>query len=82
MIQQRCLRIILDGYESNYNALLNRSSMKIKRLRTLAIEIFKTLNNQNPSFMRETFYRSPYLSHKKQNLFISIYLSIYLSICL
>ena len=43
---------------------------KVKRLRTLGIKIFKTLNNQNPSFMREIFYRSPYVSHKKQNLFI------------
>ena len=70
MIQQRCLRIILGGYESNCNALLNKSSMKAKSLRTLAIENFKTLNNQNPSFMRETFYRSPYLSHKKEDLFV------------
>ena len=38
--------------------------MEVKKLRTLAIEIFKTLNNQNPSFMREMFYRSPYVSHK------------------
>ena len=36
--------------------------MKAKSLRTLAIEIFKILNNQNPSFMREIFYRSPYVS--------------------
>ena len=26
--------------------------MEVKKLRTLAIENFETLNNQNPSFMR------------------------------
>ena len=44
--------------------------MEVRRLRILAIEIFKTLNNQNPSFMREIFYRSPSVSHKKQKLFV------------
>ena len=44
--------------------------MEVKTLRILAIEIFKILNNQNPSFMREIFYRSPSVSHKKQNLFV------------
>ena len=43
--------------------------MEVKRLRTLAIEIFKTLNNLNPSFMKEIFYRSPYVSHKKLNIY-------------
>ena len=40
--------------------------MEVKRLRTLAIEIFETCNNQNPSFMREIFYQSPYVSHKSR----------------
>ena len=29
--------------------------MNVKRLRTLCVEIFKTLNNLNPSFMKEIF---------------------------
>ena len=68
-IQERCLRIILDDYESNYKALLHKlgqSTMKIKRFYTLPIETFKTLNNQNPGFMREIFYWSTYVS---RNLF-------------
>ena len=44
--------------------------MEVKRSRTLKMEIFKILNNQNPSFMREIFYRSPYVSHEEQNLFV------------
>ena len=30
-------------------------SMNVKRLRTFCVEIFKTLNNVNPSFMKEIF---------------------------
>ena len=55
-IQERYLPIILYDYESNYDALLNRSgkcTFEVKSLRTLAIEIFKTLNNENPTFMRD-----------------------------
>ena len=55
-IQERCLQIILDDHKSNYDALLHKSgksTMNVKRLRNLAIEIFKTLNNQNPSFTRD-----------------------------
>ena len=33
----------------------NRSTMSIKRLRVLAIEIFKTLNSFNPSYMKDIF---------------------------
>ena len=43
-IQKRCLRIVLDDYDSDYNVLLRKSgkvTMQIKRLRILAIEIFK-----------------------------------------
>ena len=29
--------------------------MNVKRLRTLSVEIFKTLNNLNPSFMKKIF---------------------------
>ena len=47
--------------------------MEVKRFHTLIIEIFKTLNNQNPSFMREIFNQSPYVSHEKQNLFVQIH---------
>ena len=48
-----------NNYESNYDILLNKfgkSTMEVKRLRIRTREIFKTLNNQNPSFMRGIFY--------------------------
>ena len=72
-IHEGYLRTILDDYESNCDALLDKSgksTKEVKTLHTITTEIFKTLNNQNLSFMRKIFYRSPYVSHKKQNLFV------------
>ena len=57
-IHKRCLRMILNDNTSDYQALLEKSkkpSMEIKRLRNLATEIFKTVNNLNPSFMKNIF---------------------------
>ena len=45
--------------------------MEIKRLRTLATEIFKTLNDINPNYMKKIFYLSPHKAHKKY-LFIVV----------
>ena len=28
--------------------------MEVKRLRTLALEVFKTLNNMNPQYMKDS----------------------------
>ena len=47
-----------DDYDSDYDILLRKSgkvTMEIKRLRILAIEIFKTVNNLNPNYMTDTF---------------------------
>ena len=44
--------------------------MEIKRLRTLATAIFKTLNDINPNYMKEIFYLSPHETHKKYDLFV------------
>lgn len=42
--------------------------MEIKRLRTFAVEILKTLNGLNPEFMKSVFVKSTHTSHKKCNL--------------
>ena len=44
--------------------------MEIKRLRTLATEIFKTLNDINPNDMKEIFYLSLHKTHEKYDLFV------------
>ena len=56
-IQKRYFRILLDVYESDYDASSEKSgeaTMDCKRSRTLAIEIFKTINNINSKFMKNT----------------------------
>ena len=57
-IQKRCLRLKLDDYESDYEALIKKkgsSIMQIKRLRVLVTKIFQTLNDINPSYMKNIF---------------------------
>ena len=57
-MQFRCLRIIYNDYSSDYQTLLKlnqKPSIEIKRLRNFALEIFKTINDLNPSFMKSIF---------------------------
>ena len=57
-IQERALKFLYNDYTSSYEALLskaNKPTMEVKRLRTLAIEIFKTINGLNPAFMKDIF---------------------------
>ena len=44
--------------------------METKRLCTMVYEIFKTLNNLNPVFMKDIFHYSPNVTRKKHNLYI------------
>ena len=55
-IQLCCLRIIYNDYSSDYQTLLNQSqkpSIEIKRLRNLALEIFKTIHDLNPRINKD-----------------------------
>ena len=56
--QKRCLISVLDYYESDYGNLIKKNgttTMEIKRLRTLATETFKTINNINLSYLKNIF---------------------------
>ena len=58
-IQKRALRLLCNDYTSTYDSLLakaNKPSMELKHYRTLAFEIFKTLNVLNPTYMQDLFY--------------------------
>ena len=49
-IQERALRILYNDFSSDFESILNKSgksTMEVKRLRTLALKVFKTLNNMN-----------------------------------
>ena len=57
-LQKWALRFLCESYNTSYGDLLLKSgfsSMNVKCLRKLCIEIFKTLNNLNQSFMKEIF---------------------------
>ena len=72
-IDKRSLTFLSNDYLSSYAELLEKStsvSMETKRLRTMVYEIFKTLNNLNPVFMKDIFHYSPNVTHKKHNLYI------------
>ena len=55
-IQERALRLLHNDFASDNPELLKKSgktAMEIKRLRCLALELFKTVNNLNPYYMKE-----------------------------
>ena len=57
-LQIRAMRFLYKSYNTSYEDLLLKSgilSMNVKRLRTLCVEIFETLNSLNLSFMKEIF---------------------------
>ena len=54
-------------YKGDYNSLIDKSgkcAMEVKRLRTLGLEIFTTLNNRNPAFIEEIVQTTKWLTHK------------------
>ena len=57
-LQKRALRFLYDDYNSPSEEILKKSGkfcMELNRLRYLCIEIYKTINNINPSFMKQIF---------------------------
>ena len=70
-IQKQTLTKLYNDSTIEYNQLLNKyskASMEVKHLRTLALEIFKTLNNLNPEYMKEIFYKTTNLTHRPFNI--------------
>ena len=54
-IQKKVLRFLINNYESPYKDSMNKTAkpnMSLRRTRSLCIEIYKTLNNLNPEFMK------------------------------
>ena len=49
--QERALRILYNDLSNDNESILNKSgksTVEVKRLRTLELEVFKTVNNMNP----------------------------------
>ena len=70
-IQKRALRLLHNDYTSTYDSLLgkeNKPSMELKRYRTLALEIFKTVNVLNPTYMQHLFYLRSSSARRPSNI--------------
>ena len=66
-IQERALRLLHNDFASDYAELLKKlgkATMEIKRLRCLALKIFKTVNNLNAYYMKEIFSKTTNLTHR------------------
>jgi hypothetical protein len=53
-IQERALRFIYNDYNSTYENLLIVSklpTLKVRRLRTMAIEVYTILHKESPSYL-------------------------------
>ena len=62
-IQQRTVRFIYQDYTSSYDTLLGKSklpSLKVRRLRAIALEAFKILNNQTPVYLSDILTYKPH----------------------
>ena len=42
--------------------------MEVKRARTLALEVFKTVNNINPEYMKDIFHKKAFPINRFLNL--------------
>ena len=69
-IQKRALRILYNDFSSDESILnkSDKSTMKVKRLRTLALEVFKTLNKINPEYTKKIFHKAAFTTHRTLNL--------------
>ena len=57
-LQKRVLRYLYNDYEPLYDTLLPKSgkvNMRASKLRSLCVEVYKSINSTNPSFMSEIF---------------------------
>ena len=75
-IQTGALRIAYNDFDSNYKALLDKSSKsttEVKRLTTLGLKVFKALNSLNPVFMEEIFHRTKWITHRPNNMQVNVH---------
>ena len=62
-----------DSYSSNNSLLLKaeRPTMKVSRLRRLAIKVLMTLNSLNPDFMHIYFKKGSHSARRKNDLVVN-----------
>ena len=62
---------LLEYFTTTFPVILNKSgksTMEKKRLRIVALEVLKTLNDMNPEYMNEIFQKTVFTTHKPLNL--------------
>ena len=65
-IQERALRFVYDDFKSTYKDLLDKANipfLHIKRLRTMAVETFRILNDMSPSVLSDLVRVRDYTSY-------------------
>ena len=65
-----------NDFDSDYKTLLDKSGkcpIEVKRLRTLGLEVFKSLNKLNPTFMEEIFHRTKWLTDRQNNIQVNVH---------
>ena len=70
-IQERALRFIYDDHSSSYEDLLSKSnlpSLKLRRIRFIALETFKILHKESPTFLHDLVsYKNNSYNFRYQN---------------
>ena len=77
-LQKRALRFLYEDYVSSYEELLQKAgkeTMKVNRLRSLCIEIYKLINNINPTYMNEIFKLRKISREVHSNYKLNLYVS-------
>ena len=72
-IQERALRILYNDFSTSYESLLKMSeetTLHIKRLRLIALFVFKSLHEMGPSYLNSMFTtrESPYAMRNRNTL--------------
>ena len=79
-LQKRALRFLYNNYQLTYEELLDKASssrMNVKRLCFLCVEIYKTINNMNPSFMKQIFELRETNRNVREKYRLNLNISIY-----
>ena len=74
-IQERALRFVFNDYASEYKDMLQKngeSTLYLKRVRIMAQEVYKAINNQSPKYMKELLSErnSRYSNRRPLDLYI------------
>ncbi len=70
-IQERALHFMFNDMVSTYKSLLDRcgyTTLHIRRIRTIATKVFKSVHDLNPTFMKEMFNSN--ISHHLRDKYI------------